>query len=330
MARKQRSNGLEPIVLAAHTITHLVRVLREALFWWPTDNLRAIIGLFRDLRHPAGMYSEINMLHIHSWAGLRRLLSYLLEAFLLPFGLKRKLKNINNMAGYLDSPDFLFVPGDPDYQDEAWFFVNGVANDQDLALQSGHYIASLFRRPLTVVANPTGAILPDLLAVTLQKGFHTMSSSGQRLYEQLRRELQNERIQRIIVLAHSQGAVILARVLHALQSEGSLPLQRLECYTFGNPADRMQAGSGFAANQQPWLEHFANQKDLVARLGVIAWRAVARGDIQIDGRIFLDDRYGHFLNEHYLSGIELQSYRSQGSSNSQPRLYAYLNGGRPV
>ncbi len=47
----------------------------------------------------------------------------------------------------------------------------------------------------------------------------------------------------------------------------------------------------------PYVEHFANTDDLVARIGVLSSRSA------IPGRVFVRKRSGHLLNAHYLSGM---------------------------
>ena len=93
----------------------------------------------------------------------------------------------------------------------------------------------------------------------------------------------------------------------------------------------------------PYIENFANQYDLVARLGVLSpLRRSKPSVIQIDGAVFEkqgDDAWGHLLNQHYLFGIEdflhaqnkvNSPYISTGKTQlSQPRLYEYYDGQRP-
>jgi hypothetical protein len=95
----------------------------------------------------------------------------------------------------------------------------------------------------------------------------------------------------------------------------------------------------------PYLEHFGNEHDIVARLGMQAPHAAERG-IQIDGPRFVrPGAWGHLLNQHYLyplADIQRQGRRQGGSGGAAPfapvdaavpaatpRLYAYINGGAP-
>ena len=49
------------------------------------------------------------------------------------------------------------------YPDESWFFINGILTNSELARFNARYLASLFRRPVTVVQNATSGLLIDLL-----------------------------------------------------------------------------------------------------------------------------------------------------------------------
>ena len=199
-------------------------------------------------------------------------------------------------------------------------------------------------------------------------------------------------IERVIVLAHSQGTIIVANVLRAVAkalhsdsveqqdprwegfterlmggvdtetqkmlrnslaqflaefTEHGLSgaferLRKLEVYTFANCADRMRYV--FPVMQVPYMEHFANECDVVARLGVLS-PLRSRGDasVEIDGPVFEQKgAWGHLLNEHYLTAIDdhLGSGDSKHSRDYNPylpqtehlgrsRLYEYFRGKRP-
>ncbi|AZZ95194.1 hypothetical protein EUZ85_01620 [Hahella sp. KA22] len=129
-------------------------------------------------------------------------------------------------------------------------------------------------------------------------------------------------------------------------------LKKLEVYTFANCANTMtyiakvnmpiEMGGGVTA--LPYIENFANQYDLVARLGVISpLREAGSSIIDIDGPLYLRtdiDAWGHLLNQHYLYAISDYLSAPQGSSRNPyqlegdnadktPRLYCYFRGDSP-
>lgn len=126
-------------------------------------------------------------------------------------------------------------------------------------------------------------------------------------------------------------------------------MQKLEVYTFANCADKMTYVC-YAQNDQgediglPYIENFANQFDLVARLGVLS---PLRDDsaespiIDIDGAVYEKQglaAWGHLLNQHYLFGMsdfladpqhKHNPYQAWLSEDAQaPRLYRYYDGKR--
>jgi hypothetical protein len=127
-------------------------------------------------------------------------------------------------------------------------------------------------------------------------------------------------------------------------------LAKLEIYAFANCANTMRYYRPPSAGQPPipWIESFGNQHDLVARLGMLAPNPGKWG-LDIQGPWY--ERFGawgHLLNEHYLFGIEdcQKVGRRRGSAGGSapyqlinvesypdyvtPRLYGYINGGKPA
>ncbi len=123
-------------------------------------------------------------------------------------------------------------------------------------------------------------------------------------------------------------------------------VKKLEIYTFANCADKMKYAFRQAGRGYPWIEHFANEHDLVARLGVLA---PSRNDpqqeqIDIDGPVYVkrgvgwmrQGSWGHLLNEHHLfdiadhlDGLTPNPYPPVDPKDPEPRLYGYFAGGPP-
>ncbi len=126
-------------------------------------------------------------------------------------------------------------------------------------------------------------------------------------------------------------------------------LAKLELYCFATCANVM-AYSVAPENDRrpvPYLEHFGNEQDIVARLGMLTPRP-GKWEVRIDGRRFeRPGAWGHLLNEHYLYPIvdAQRRGRRRGGRNTaapfiesgsagvpggpEPRLYSYINGGVP-
>jgi hypothetical protein len=87
-------------------------------------------------------------------------------------------------------------------------------------------------------------------------------------------------------------------------------LEKLELHLFANCASRVCYRYDDAQGVAPHIESFANEHDVITRLGCLAKDTVQRKDlIRIDGPVFLGKgRFGHLLNAHYLAPL-LEDFR---------------------
>ncbi len=268
------------------------------------------------------------------------------------------------------------------FPEEAWFFINGVMTDDAVAQVNAALLAEIFHRPITLIQNSTSSLLTDLLQCALDKQGWRITEPVTKAMPAVYAALKRPDKRRVVVIAHSQGTIIAAVMLQLLKqitrpaharrgliaaAEYAPPefvypdesplvltdfaplteaeLAKLEIYCFATCANTMThyrpASQGEPA--LPYLEHFGNERDIVARLGMQAPHAAERG-IQIDGPRFVrPGAWGHLLNEHYLYPLadgQRQGRRpggrggpapftTQQDAKATPRLYAYINGGSP-
>jgi pimeloyl-ACP methyl ester carboxylesterase len=130
-------------------------------------------------------------------------------------------------------------------------------------------------------------------------------------------------------------------------------LAKLELYCFATCANTVSYWRAPQPGKRgiPHIEHFGNEFDIVARLGMQAPNADARR-IRIEGPRYVRlGAWGHLLNAHYLYPIvdaQRQGRRRGGRGTSAPfvllgdshwarshhqqgpRLFAYINGGVPL
>jgi hypothetical protein len=352
---------------------------------------------------PVRRYSEYNILNPWSPCRLTRFAADLfipaaphstpdLARMLLPPIVNRRFWR---PTGFFSQPDeyasFCSFPN------EHWFFINGIATNTDVARYNSAYLAHLFHRPVTVVQNASCSLLLDLAECMVGKGLRPcnkqiMTEPVWRATSAILEALNAEDIKRVVVIAHSQGTIIMANVLavieaalnsdYALQKEprwhdftrdlmgkpeteiqkvlrNSLAhalwsftrdqsahvmerLKKLEIFTFANCADRMRYVH--ATEAIPYMEHFANEFDWVARLGILSpLRDGSDATIEIDGPVFEQkEEWGHLLNEHYLTPIDdflypgSESYSrdddpfpAAGNGARESRLYKYFHGKSP-
>jgi hypothetical protein len=261
---------------------------------------------------------------------------------------------------------------------EKWFFLNGVMTDDAVARLNAEYLTYLFHRPVTVIQNSTGGLGEDLLECALDKAALRTGEAATKAIPAIYDAMRDKSKTRVVLIAHSQGTIVAGVLLRflehllLLQTPGGeavvgarvepyldeMPLdptdfapptadeiKKLELYCFANCSSRMTYLDRL--NRRPWIESFANEYDLVARLGMTAPQAAKR-HIRIDGpRYERVAAFGHFLNAHYLHAIDLaQKHRrrpgparqdaapfrliNNGGRSAVPRLYRYINGGSPA
>ncbi|KAL1618269.1 hypothetical protein SLS56_010633 [Neofusicoccum ribis] len=172
-------------------------------------------------------------------------------------------------------------------EDEKWFFVNGIGTELFWLHLACKKLAEHFKRDITGVFNRSEGILWDLIECAGERNIEgeakaesqndmvqrTRSSrmAQNSLREQVETALKDakekDRYKRIVVVAHSQGCLVLRLALQDLAKVLSLRetmRSRLCIFTFGNPSVEWN-DTGVLHT-----EHFANQKDFVAQLGVVS------------------------------------------------------------
>ena len=282
--------------------------------------------------------------------------------------------------------------------DEHWFYINGIATNADVAKLNAAVLAELFHRPVTVIQNATDSVAFDLFECAVGKGFTkdpscddcmSMTEPAWKATTAILEALNSAATRRVVVIAHSQGTIIVSNVLRAIAktlsdqrlftarrqkkqwrtytrklmgdaATANKPLwdglahslsvfgtgtadtiarrlHKLEVYTFANCADTMKYVAHRGGRHYPHLEHFANENDIVARLGILS----PNSKIDIDGPVYVHrGAWGHLLNQHHLFAIDDYLYPGRqscanpyvpvsGNAQREPRLYGYFHGKRP-
>ena len=318
----------------------LLGIARDALDLRVPLYVSSILGLPWTWIPPYQRYSEFTIIDL--WR-LRRMLKYLANIALPsipvtppPFGPPLLNELFFHPTVILQRPDE--YGGYSGYPREAWFFINGILTDDNLAQINAAYLSYLFHRPITVIQNSTDGIVLDLLECAVGKEWRLNTESVVVAFPAIHAALKSEK-EKIVVICHSQGTIIMARVLMLLSKltqrgpkaharEAAPPefvypeqeglevkdfellteheLAKLEIYCFANCANTMRyhRAAHTGAGPIPWIESFGNENDIVARLGMLAPRAKKWG-ITIDGPRYERRRaWGHLLNQHYLAPID--------------------------
>lgn len=185
-----------------------------------------------------------------------------------------------------------------------WFFLNGVCTDKHVWQINANLIEKIFDVKVHSMHNPTNGIVHDLAECVFGRTFDMMDSQTRHLYGTLKHALLNE--EKVIILAHSQGGIIISNIMEAMMDDEDLVgcFSKLEIYTFASAADEMIKGDYYC-------EHYANSLDYVARIGILEYHE------RMYGTLHKRFAAGHLLNVHYLNAFE------EGKFGTNNRLSVY-------
>jgi hypothetical protein len=169
----------------------------------------------------------------------------------------------------------------------------------------------------TIIAGDVLEILKDLVKKESKEFARGGLSSATLRYDAAVQERQEQ--SRSLARAWPEGMQKAAEGLSGSRFDSLEPLsldelKKLEIYCFANCASTMtQYERGV-----PLIESFGNEKDIVARLGMLS----KKGAIEIHGSGWKSrNAWGHLLNEHYLTLIEAAR---QGLAQGKGHGYAFF------
>jgi len=205
-----------PSALGRDAWLDLFQVVADALRFSPPLYLFSVLGTPASWLQPH-RYSEYRIGDV--WR-LHRTVKYLLDATLPaiqkappPFGLPLVSGLVWRPTVVLQRPDH--NGNYTTFPKEAWIFVNGILTNDGVAHLNGALIADLFHRPLTIVQNSTGAVWADLVECAMGKQARRVTESVEKAFPVIYDALKSEK-ERVVVIAHSQGTIIMSVVLRLL------------------------------------------------------------------------------------------------------------------
>jgi len=220
------------------------------------------------------------------------------------------------------------------FQNEKWIYINGIGTDEEGAKENGLELYEMFGRPVDVVHNPTYGYMVDLFEClggktgVFQYGEMKMEKKLQKHLSKTLREARDSegQIEKVVLVAHSQGTIITGKAIKALKTkeEGPLMKKYLHVYIFAGVAHQM------LGEDVRYLENISNGGDGVACLGHLTPEFIKNfwHNTQLESMIYSsgtsvveDGNWGHLLPNHYLapmragkfSGSKLaEEYRNNG------------------
>lgn len=408
----------------------LLKIAIESLKFSPPLYLESILGPWYTWLYPHREYSEFTI--FDPWKP-GQTFGYLRD-ITVPSLPKKPPRILSLLPPFIKNtfwrPSDYFQQNDPydsatSFSNEKWFFVNGICTDENVAKMNSELLSLMFRRPITVVHNSTNSFFVDLFQCALGKGISDnadgtpqyMTEPSVKATTAIMDALNAQEIDRVVVICHSQGTIILSNVIKAIggiindcrtcsgeqlqnkqlvdkaaadiigageqeleattinglkqaianflvndmgegitETEEKIAylyqkLAKFEVYAFANCATSMTyIHQEEGKDPFPYIESYANEKDLVARLGAISPENKPGGLVTIDGPIYENSNswwhrsnsaWGHLLNQHYLfpilDGLASENanpppYQLVGDNDfsNTPRLYQYFNGGSPA
>jgi hypothetical protein len=219
------------------------------------------------------------------------------------------------------------VRGPASRPNEKWLFINGIANEFVWFQRSCDKIRDTFKREVMGIYNRSDGILWDFIeccgehsaATARLNGLIERTKSSTAAQKSLERELRDalwpidrRAPDKVVMIAHSQGCLLLRLALQTLVKENPSGSQRrrdmkerLRVFTFGNPSIDWRAIGGTEQSLSGYVnatEHFAHRVDFVAMLGVVTHRDDQDSGYDKDSVFYSKEGRGHLFGAHYSLG----------------------------
>ncbi|KAK6907925.1 hypothetical protein I203_101926 [Kwoniella mangroviensis CBS 8507] len=228
------------------------------------------------------------------------------------------------------------IPGDDKENKEVWLLVNGIGTSRSGLKLILDTLYTQFGRKVIGVHNRTFGVWFDLVECMLQRDLFWNTTDTREGYNIISRHVADPDKEKIVLMAHSQGGIIMSSWADQLLSDFSHEqLKKVEIYTFASAANHFsipETGSGPAFS---CVEHFVNEWDYVSDIGLLSFAppplglpvnspTVPRLSGRFAGRIFKRlATTGHLLITHYLP--DNNSILHDPAVLRHSKLASYLN-----
>lgn len=221
------------------------------------------------------------------------------------------------------------------FKNEKWIYINGISTSKNDAINHGKEMYEMFGRPVNVIWNPTNGIIVDLIECIagkvglLQYGKIKEEDTLREFLEESLREARKGKIEKVVLLSHSQGTIFTGKTIKALakDAETELLMQKfLDVYIFAGCAHQM------LGEDVRYLENISNRGDFVACIGHVCpapiqkiwyntqWENVVYSNAT---DVIEDGNWGHDLPSSYLAPMKAGKF-----SRSRLAKEYMNNGGR--
>lgn len=194
----------------------LVRVALKSLDIEPRNYARAVFGPEETWLHPVKPFSEFWLLDPRQPA---LALQYILDTGIpsLPMEAPAFIPKIIETLFFRPTEVIPARRAPSRFSEEAWFFINGVMTNADVARLNARCLRRLFGRPLTIIQNSTNGLLVDLVQCAIGKEWDVMTEPVPKALHAVLQALRDESKTNVVIIAHSQGTIITRDVLDVLK-----------------------------------------------------------------------------------------------------------------
>ncbi|KAL9017510.1 MAG: hypothetical protein Q9185_005176 [Variospora sp. 1 TL-2023] len=218
---------------------------------------------------------------------------------------------------------------------ERWVFINGICTGASGLQQNIDRLSLLFGRKVLGIHNQSYGLISDLLECVVQRCLSYSTMDARIAYEILTGYLADEKVNKVVLVAHSQGGIIASMVVDHLLAELSEEMMgKLEIYTFGSAASSFNNPPRTNATQQspciPHIEHYANEYDMVPRWGLL-YGVKSLLTNRYAGNVFVrTGAMGHMFVDHYLNPIFPLPGGHERRRNDQGKKASVKGGGQQM
>lgn len=202
----------------------LLEISLGAVKIWPPIYWSSIFG--KPLNWiPLHRYSEFTLLNI--WRP-GRTMKYLVDVMLPSLPINPPLLSPPFLDTFFFRPTMILHRPDHNqdyttFPDEAWFFINGIMTNDSVAQLNAAFISDLFHRPVTIIQNSTQSLFVDLTECAFGKvwknEWRDVQEASAKAFPPLYDALKSPSKKKVVVIAHSQGTIIMSVVLAMLKSK---------------------------------------------------------------------------------------------------------------
>ena len=207
---------------AVHNFSSLLGISLDAIKFWPPLYASSIFG--KPLSWlPLNHYSEYTLLN--PWRPVRAVKT-VLDVSIPSLALDPPLFWPPFLDGFFFRPTLILHRPDHNqdyttFPEEDWFFINGMMTNDSVAQLNAAYLSDLFHRPVTIIQNTTQGFVVDLTECAFGKVWKSewrdVKEAAAKTFAPIYDALKSGDKKKVVVIAHSQGTIIISVVLGMLK-----------------------------------------------------------------------------------------------------------------